>query len=58
MSGAAGEGKGPDVVAMVLKDHCSMEEPFPRMRSVEADREGAREKFAARFIAHGEGPGG
>ncbi|MEV6680614.1 hemerythrin domain-containing protein [Streptomyces erythrochromogenes] len=50
----AGEGKDQDVVAVILKDHRTMEELFRRMRSVEADREAAREKFAALLIAHGE----
>ncbi|MFF9978093.1 hemerythrin domain-containing protein [Streptomyces erythrochromogenes] len=50
----ADEGKDQDVVAVILKDHRTMEELFRRMRSVEADREAAREKFAALLIAHGE----
>ncbi|MEU6300135.1 hemerythrin domain-containing protein [Streptomyces erythrochromogenes] len=50
----AGEVKDQDVVAVILKDHRTMEELFRRMRSVEADREAAREQFAALLIAHGE----
>ncbi|MFE6909961.1 hemerythrin domain-containing protein [Streptomyces erythrochromogenes] len=50
----AGEVKDQDVVAVILKDHRTMEELFRQMRSVEADREAAREKFAALLIAHGE----
>ncbi|MFJ9766266.1 hemerythrin domain-containing protein [Streptomyces erythrochromogenes] len=50
----AGEGKDQDVVAVILKDHRTMEELFRRMRSVEADREAAREEFAALLVAHGE----
>uniref|UniRef100_A0AAU2JYL4 Hemerythrin domain-containing protein n=1 Tax=Streptomyces sp. NBC_00049 TaxID=2903617 RepID=A0AAU2JYL4_9ACTN len=48
-------GKGQDdVVAVILKDHRTMEDLFRRMRSVEADRAGALEKFSALLIAHGE----
>ncbi|MFB7462040.1 hemerythrin domain-containing protein [Streptomyces sp. NPDC056224] len=43
-----------DVVAVILKDHRTMEELFRRMRSVEADRAGALAKFSALLIAHGE----
>ncbi|MFC9585053.1 hemerythrin domain-containing protein [Streptomyces yangpuensis] len=50
----AGEGKEQDVVAAILKDHRTMEELFRRMRSVEADREAARDQFSALLIAHGE----
>ncbi|MFJ3913576.1 hemerythrin domain-containing protein [Streptomyces vinaceus] len=50
----AGESKDQDVVAVILKDHRTMEELFRRMRSVEADRAAAREEFAALLIAHGE----
>ncbi|MGW2276146.1 hemerythrin domain-containing protein [Streptomyces yangpuensis] len=50
----AGEGKDQDVVAAILKDHRTMEELFRRMRSVEADREAARDQFSALLIAHGE----
>ncbi|MFG2293759.1 hemerythrin domain-containing protein [Streptomyces sp. NPDC048603] len=49
-----GRGKDQDVVEVILKDHRTMEELFRRMRSVEADRAAAREKFAALLIAHGE----
>ncbi|MGW9075083.1 hemerythrin domain-containing protein [Streptomyces yangpuensis] len=49
-----GEGKDQDVVAAILKDHRTMEELFRRMRSVEADREAARDEFSALLIAHGE----
>ncbi|MFD4245380.1 hemerythrin domain-containing protein [Streptomyces sp. NPDC058525] len=47
-------GKDQDVVEVILKDHRTMEELFRRMRSIEADRAGARERFAALLIAHGE----
>ncbi len=50
----AGAGKDQDVVEVILEDHRTMEELFRRMRSVEADRAGAREEFAALLIAHGE----
>ncbi|QES51392.1 cation-binding protein [Streptomyces venezuelae] len=50
----AGDGKDQDVVAVILKDHRTMEDLFRRMRSVEADRAGALEKFSALLIAHGE----
>ncbi|WP_030761690.1 hemerythrin domain-containing protein [Streptomyces sp. NRRL F-2664] len=50
----AGEGKGQDVVEAILEDHRTMEELFRRMRSVEADREAARDQFSALLIAHGE----
>ncbi len=50
----AGEAKEQDVVEVILKDHRTMEELFRRMRSVEADRAGALEKFSALLIAHGE----
>lgn len=48
------ESKGQDVVAVILKDHRTMEELFRRMRSIEADREAARDQFSALLIAHGE----
>ncbi|APU43835.1 hemerythrin domain-containing protein [Streptomyces sp. NPDC056254] len=50
----ADQGKGQDVVAVILKDHRTMEELFRRMRSIEADREAARDEFSALLIAHGE----
>ncbi|MFE1551912.1 hemerythrin domain-containing protein [Streptomyces sp. NPDC058718] len=50
----AGDGKGQDVVAVILKDHRTMEDLFRRMRSVEADRAKALEEFSALLIAHGE----
>lgn len=50
----AGEGKAQDVVEVILKDHRTMEELFRRMRSVEADRAGALQKFSALLVAHGE----
>lgn len=50
----AGEEKDQDVVEVILKDHRTMEELFRRMRSVEADRAGALDKFSALLIAHGE----
>lgn len=50
----ADEGQEQDVVAVILKDHRTMEDLFRRMRSVEADRAGALEKFSALLIAHGE----
>lgn len=43
-----------DVVAMILKDHRTMEDLFRRMRSVESDRAAALAKFSALLIAHGE----
>ncbi|MEU9300791.1 hemerythrin domain-containing protein [Streptomyces sp. NPDC048269] len=43
-----------DVVAVILKDHRTMEELFRRMRSVEADRAAALAEFSALLIAHGE----
>ncbi|MGW5851069.1 hemerythrin domain-containing protein [Streptomyces sp. NPDC055254] len=43
-----------DVVALILKDHRTMEELFRRMRSVEADRGGALATFSGLLIAHGE----
>ncbi|WP_411102993.1 hemerythrin domain-containing protein [Streptomyces sp. cmx-4-9] len=46
--------KDHDVVALILKDHRTMEELFRRMRSVEADRAAALKKFSALLIAHGE----
>ncbi|MCF2527187.1 hemerythrin domain-containing protein [Yinghuangia soli] len=42
-----------DVVALILEDHRRMEQLFRRMRSVEADREGALREFADLLIAHG-----
>lgn len=53
-NGMAGAAKDEDVVAVILKDHRTMEDLFRRMRSVEADRAGALEKFSALLIAHGE----
>ncbi|WP_030692116.1 hemerythrin domain-containing protein [Streptomyces globisporus] len=43
-----------DVVAVILKDHRTMEDLFRKMRSVEADRAAALKEFAALLIAHGE----
>ncbi|MEU9414561.1 hemerythrin domain-containing protein [Streptomyces sp. NPDC048272] len=43
-----------DVVAVILKDHRTMEDLFRRMRSVEADRAQALKKFSALLIAHAE----
>ncbi|MFJ9074807.1 hemerythrin domain-containing protein [Streptomyces sp. NPDC102278] len=43
-----------DVVAVILKDHRTMEDLFRRMRSVEADRAQALQKFSALLIAHAE----
>ncbi|MEV7723461.1 hemerythrin domain-containing protein [Streptomyces sp. NPDC101733] len=43
-----------DVVALILKDHRTMEDLFRRMRSVESDRAGALAEFSALLIAHGE----
>ncbi|MFD9724558.1 hemerythrin domain-containing protein [Streptomyces sp. NPDC059072] len=43
-----------DVVEVILEDHRTMEDLFRRMRSVEADRAGALEKFSSLLIAHGE----
>lgn len=50
----AGEANEQDVVEVILEDHRTMEDLFRRMRSVEADRAGALEKFSALLIAHGE----
>ncbi|MFD7258237.1 hemerythrin domain-containing protein [Streptomyces sp. NPDC059874] len=50
----AGKEKDQDVVAVILKDHRTMEDLFRRMRSVEADRAKALEEFSALLIAHGE----
>ncbi|WP_277914773.1 hemerythrin domain-containing protein [Streptomyces sp. Root431] len=50
----AGDEKDQDVVAVILKDHRTMEDLFRRMRSVEADRAKALEEFSALLIAHGE----
>ncbi|TXL87840.1 hemerythrin domain-containing protein [Streptomyces sp. IB2014 016-6] len=41
-----------DVVALILRDHRTMEDLFRRMRSVEADRAEALREFAALLIAH------
>ncbi|AXE83951.1 hemerythrin domain-containing protein [Streptomyces sp. Go-475] len=41
-----------DVVELILRDHRRMEDLFRRMRSVEADREGALREFADLLIAH------
>lgn len=43
-----------DVVAVILKDHRTMEDLFRRMRSIEADRAAALKEFSALLIAHGE----
>ncbi|MEV6569857.1 hemerythrin domain-containing protein [Streptomyces sp. NPDC051577] len=43
-----------DVVAVILKDHRTMEDLFRRMRSTEADRAQALKKFSALLIAHAE----
>ncbi|MFD9353429.1 hemerythrin domain-containing protein [Streptomyces sp. NPDC060031] len=51
---AADKQENQDVVAVILKDHRTMEDLFRRMRSVEADRAAARAKFSALLIAHGE----
>ncbi|MFD9338480.1 hemerythrin domain-containing protein [Streptomyces sp. NPDC060028] len=51
---AADKQENQDVVAVILKDHRTMEDLFRRMRSVEADRADARAKFSALLIAHGE----
>lgn len=51
---AADKQETKDVVAMILKDHRTMEDLFRRMRSVEADRAGALAKFSALLFAHGE----
>ncbi|MFE2547545.1 hemerythrin domain-containing protein [Streptomyces sp. NPDC059355] len=51
---AAEKQQNQDVVAVILKDHRTMEDLFRRMRSVEADRAGALSKFSALLIAHGE----
>ncbi|MBT2452346.1 hemerythrin domain-containing protein [Streptomyces sp. ISL-43] len=51
---AADKQENQDVVAVILKDHRTMEELFRRMRSVEADRAGALAKLSALLVAHGE----
>ncbi|WP_327364123.1 hemerythrin domain-containing protein [Streptomyces sp. NBC_01296] len=51
---SADEQENQDVVEAILKDHHTMEDLFRRMRSVEADREGALAKFSALLIAHGQ----
>lgn len=51
---SADKQQDQDVVAMILKDHRTMEDLFRRMRSVESDRAGALAKFSALLIAHGE----
>ncbi|MEU3063835.1 hemerythrin domain-containing protein [Streptomyces subrutilus] len=51
---AAAEQQEQDVVAVILKDHRTMEDLFRRMRSVESDRAAALAKFSALLIAHGE----
>ncbi|MFE2474858.1 hemerythrin domain-containing protein [Streptomyces sp. NPDC059389] len=51
---AAEKQQNQDVVAVILKDHRTMEDLFRRMRSVEADRAGALSEFSALLIAHGE----
>lgn len=44
--------KATDVVELILDDHRRMEELFRAMRSVEAERAKALEKFADLLIAH------
>ncbi|MFD3939671.1 hemerythrin domain-containing protein [Streptomyces sp. NPDC058611] len=51
---SADKQQDQDVVAMILKDHRTMEDLFRRMRSVESDRAAALAKFSALLIAHGE----
>ncbi|MFI6001976.1 hemerythrin domain-containing protein [Streptomyces sp. NPDC051366] len=51
---AVDKQENQDVVAVILKDHRTMEDLFRRMRSVEEDRAGALAKFSALLIAHGE----
>ncbi|MFD5149058.1 hemerythrin domain-containing protein [Streptomyces sp. NPDC058401] len=51
---AADKQETQDVVAVILKDHRTMEDLFRRMRSVEADRADALAKFSALLVAHGE----
>ncbi|MFI6080493.1 hemerythrin domain-containing protein [Streptomyces sp. NPDC051217] len=41
-----------DVVALILRDHRTMEDLFRRMRSVEEDRAAALREFAGLLIAH------
>ncbi|MGW6691107.1 hemerythrin domain-containing protein [Streptomyces sp. NPDC054961] len=50
----ADKQENQDIVAVILKDHRTMEELFRQMRSVEADRAGALAKFSALLVAHGE----
>ncbi|MCX4632176.1 hemerythrin domain-containing protein [Streptomyces sp. NBC_01443] len=51
---AVDKQENQDVVAVILKDHRTMEDLFRRMRSVEEDRAGALAKLSALLIAHGE----
>ncbi|MFD3329769.1 hemerythrin domain-containing protein [Streptomyces sp. NPDC058701] len=51
---SADKQQDQDVVAMILKDHRTMEDLFRRMRSVESDRAAALATFSALLIAHGE----
>lgn len=51
---AAEAHENQDVVALILKDHRTIEDLFRRMRSVEADRADALAKLSALLIAHGE----
>ncbi len=51
---SADKQQDQDVVAMILKDHRTMEDLFRRMRSVESDRAAALAEFSALLIAHGE----
>ncbi|MET4920884.1 hemerythrin domain-containing protein [Streptomyces sp. PSRA5] len=45
-------GTEHDVVALILRDHRTMEDLFRRMRSVEADRAAALREFAGLLVAH------
>ncbi|MFZ3474828.1 hemerythrin domain-containing protein [Streptomyces sp. 4.24] len=51
---AADKHENQDVVALILKDHRTMEDLFRRMRSVEANRADALATFSALLVAHGE----
>ncbi|MGW6393253.1 hemerythrin domain-containing protein [Streptomyces sp. NPDC055103] len=50
----AHDTKDQDVVAVILKDHRTMEDLFRRMRSVESDRAAALQELSALLIAHSE----
>ncbi|WP_338498380.1 hemerythrin domain-containing protein [Streptomyces sp. SJL17-4] len=49
-----GSKEDQDVVAVILRDHRTMEDLFRRMRSVESDRAAALKELSALLVAHGE----